>query len=242
MEWYKKTFQKDYLKIYSHKTDLEAKKELEILLSSIPLKSKAKILDLCCGNGRHSRWLEQQGFQVTGVDLSTDLLQEAMRLSPSQISYLSCDMRSLPFTSEFDLIMQLFTSFGYFLNDEENNLVLKNVYKSLKMNGYYILDYLNPNYIQKNIIPCSKSSKGNVEIFEYRHIKSNFIIKDIIIKEFGQIKKYQEKVKLYPFVKLKAMLEAINLEINLVYGDYDGSIFNEDYSKRMIFICKKIRD
>ncbi|MGH0945622.1 class I SAM-dependent methyltransferase [Bacillus mycoides] len=239
MEWYKKAFQKDYLKIYSHKTDFEAKKELEILLSSISLKSKSKILDLCCGNGRHSRWIEKQGFQVTGVDLSTALLQEAIRLSPAQILYLSCDMRSLPFTSEFDLIIQLFTSFGYFSNDEENNLVLKNVYKSLKMNGYYILDYLNPNYIKKNIIPYSKSSKGNVEIFEHRQIKNNFIIKDIIIEEFGQIRKYQEKVKLYPFVKLKRMLEAINFDINLVYGDYDGSIFNEHCSKRMIFICKK---
>lgn len=237
--WYEEHFQTDYIKIYQHR-DSEAGSELKNLLELIPWKNGQSVLDLCCGYGRHSRYLAQLGWRVTGVDLSAPLLQEAIHLSLNMpIQYMRCDMRKIPFYKEMDLVINMFTSFGYFDSDEENEKVIEGVSHSLKDGGYFIMDYLNPTFVEENLIPFSREEVGSVELIQYRKVEEGHIHKKITIKSGNDEKRYEEVIKLYHLEKMLSMLNAHGLVVQNILGDYDASRFNSRQSPRMIFICQK---
>jgi SAM-dependent methyltransferase len=237
--WYEEHFQTDYIKIYQHRHS-EASSELKNLLELIPWKKSQSVLDLCCGYGRHSRYLAQLGWRVTGVDLSAPLLQEAIHLTLNMpIQYMRCDMREIPFYQEMDLVVNMFTSFGYFDSDEENEKVIDGVSHSLKDGGHFILDYLNPIYVEENLIPVSREEVGAVELIQYRKVEEGHVHKKIIIKSSSEEKRYAEVIKLYPLDKMVSMLQDRGLIVQYILGDYDASRFNQRKSPRMILICQK---
>lgn len=238
--WYEEHFQEDYLDIYKQRDDA-AEQELDALLSFIPKKSNQRVLDLCCGYGRHTRFLASRGFNVTGVDLSAPLLREAINQSLNlPIQYMRCDMRKVPFSEEMDLVVNLFTSFGYFDEDIENEKVFACVSRSLKQYGYFIFDYLNPDFVIKELIPFSKDIIGDKEITQYRNVENGRVMKTINIKSTNSSEKnYQENVKLYRLSELKRMVERNNLTILQALGSYSAEPFDESKSPRMILICQK---
>lgn len=137
-KWYEKHFREDYLRIYDHRNEEEADRALRQLVPYLGLKEAMRVLDLCCGEGRHSRWLAQHGNQVVGVDLSPVLLQEAIGQSLNlPVMYMRADAREIPFVHEFDLVINMFTSFGYFAEDEENEQVIRRVNRALKLHGLF---------------------------------------------------------------------------------------------------------
>ncbi|WP_368505392.1 class I SAM-dependent methyltransferase [Alkalihalophilus sp. As8PL] len=238
--WYKEHFNEDYLLIYKHRNDARAQSELKSLMSFIPYHKDQKILDLCCGAGRHSRWFWENGLKVTGVDLSSTLLNEAEKFQQSRdIHYIQSDMRNIDFDEEFDLVANLFTSFGYFQKDIENEQVLKNVYKALKKDGYFLFDYLNPAFIKQNLIPFSKEVIEETSIFQYRTIENDTVVKKIRIEDHSSRRTYEERVKLYSSEQLKWMLEKNGLKVIHTLGHYDGTPYDENHSSRLIYICQK---
>lgn len=238
--WYESSFQEDYLKIYAHRDENQAMRELEKLLTYIPHKPRQKVLDLCCGQGRHSRWLALHGFNVVGVDLSSVLLQEAIKNTLNlPVQYMRADARRVPFYEEMDLVVNLFTSFGYFDENEENEQVLHAVSSSLKPGGYFLLDYLNPDFLTTNLEPFTQTFMKNMEILQYRSLTEQYVHKRISIKEDGTERSYEEKVKLYRLEQLVPMLERNHLHIQYVFGDYDASGFIASTSPRMVLICRK---
>lgn len=241
IEWFEKSFQEDYLKIYAHRDEQKATQELEQLIPFLQIKSGQRALDLCCGQGRHSRWLAQQGLRVVGVDLSAVLLQEAIKQSLNiPVMYMRADAREIPFTEEMDFVFNLFTSFGYFLKDEENEKIIQQVYKALKPGGLFLFDYLNPDYLRAHLVPTSHSKQDGLEIIQQRSISKDFVQKQIIIKEKGEsTRKYEERVKLYTAEQLKDMLTTQGLDILHLFGDYQATSYDSGTSPRMIFICKK---
>ncbi|MEF2096744.1 class I SAM-dependent methyltransferase [Bacillus sp. CFBP9009] len=237
--WYEEHFQTDYIKIYQHRHS-EAGSELKDLLELIPWKKGQSVLDLCCGYGRHSRYLAQLGWRVTGVDLSAPLLQEAIHLSLNMpIQYMRCDMRKIPFRKEMDLVVNMFTSFGYFDSDDDNEKVIEGISHSLKEGGYFIMDYLNPTFVEENLIPYSREEVGSVELIQYRRIVGGHVHKKIIIKSGNDEKRYEEVIKLYHKEKMLSMLNSHGLVVQNILGHYDASCFNSRQSPRMIFICQK---
>ncbi|WP_026671931.1 class I SAM-dependent methyltransferase [Alkalihalobacterium bogoriense] len=237
--WYEEHFQTDYLMIYKHRNE-KASSELEKLLPFVPLKQNMVVLDLCCGYGRHTRYLAQRGWRVTGVDLSAPLLQEAIALSLNEpIQYMRCDMRNLPFTEEMDLIVNMFTSFGYFNTDDENEKVIQGVYQALIPGGYFIFDYLNSTYVQSYLTPFSKDTIGATQIIQHRKIIDGFVQKSIVIMDEVGERKYKEIIKLYSIVELRKMLQQNGFAIEAILGNYDAKPFDIETSPRLIFICKK---
>lgn len=237
--WYEDHFQEDYLKIYNHRNN-NAGTELQNIMNFIPYKERQKILDLCCGAGRHSRWFADQKLEVTGVDLSIALLQEAKKqLNSEEITYVRSDMREINFDNEFDIVANLFTSFGYFEEDSENERVFSRVYSALKKGGYFLFDYLNPLFIEGNLVPFSQNSIDDTTIYEYRKIIKDTVVKRIIMKDLYSKRSYEERVKLYSEKQIKKMLERNNLKPLHLFGNYDGSPYFARSSPRLIYICQK---
>lgn len=238
--WYVESFQEDYLKIYAHRTDEAAQDEIAAIVELLQLDTPCSVLDLCCGNGRHSRALARRGFKVTGIDLSTVLLREAeKRNSEGTIRYLRSDVRQLPFNEEFDVVLNLFTSFGYFEEWEENKKVFLSIHQALKTGGIFLIDFLNPGYVRKNLVPYSERKVDNLFIKESRRIEGNKVIKQIRVEEGQDVRLYDEQVNLFSKDEMSKMIKEAGLYVTHVYGDVAGSNYDPIESPRMIIIGKK---
>jgi len=242
MNWYEKWFGKEYVLVYQHRNESEAKQQVDFLLNHINISKDAKILDLCCGNGRHAIELKKLGYDVLGVDLSSELLDVA-RLKASEsnldLKLYKCDMREIPYENEFDLIVQFFTSFGYFETDDENLRVLSAISKALKKDGQFMIDYMNPDYVTSNLVEKDeKKISDEISIIQERWIENSRINKKITIIKNGETLFYNESVRMYSLQEIKDMLNNVGLILNETYGNFDGSEYNED-SMRMILIGSK---
>src|SRR5438128_8780984 len=114
-DWYKHWFNtRDYLELYSHRDDEDARRLIGLLFNNISLDKRAKVLDLACGNGRHSVLFAKKGFNTFGIDLSPYLIKEAKKLVKKQyrgrLKFGIMDMRHLKHFEEFDLVVNLFSS------------------------------------------------------------------------------------------------------------------------------------
>ncbi len=245
MEWYKDWFGKEYLLVYSHRNESEAKHQIEFLEKYVGLSKDKKILDLCCGNGRHSIELKKLGYDVIGIDLSEDLLDFARKKASENnidLKLIKCDMREIPYKDHFDLVVQFFTSFGYFETDEENQKVLSAISDSLKINGKFLIDYLNPDYVVKNLIEKDEKIVSELFIKQERWIDNlkNRVNKRITIIVDGKSSVFNESVRMYSLDEIRAMLDISDLQLTDVYGDFDGSSYSPN-SPRMILIGKKCK-
>ncbi|RSL34641.1 class I SAM-dependent methyltransferase [Salibacterium salarium] len=238
--WFEEHFQEDYLRVYDHRDEEKAADELSYIMQYIPLQRGMNAVDLCCGNGRHSRWLARLGIHVTAVDLSPALLKKAIDLtSDLPVQYMRGDVRNISLKAEHDAVFNLFTSFGYFSDDAENELVFVRAFEALKEDGWFFFDYLNPNYVKQNLVPIDCSEKDGLKITQERHISSGFVNKRITIQEQESKREYGERVKLYEHSELQRMLSRNGFVIEHLFGDYDATPFREDDSPRQIFICRK---
>ena len=236
-EWYKKSFGEDYLIVYKHRDFGGARREVEQMIGWLNLPPGAKVLDLCCGMGRHSLALSEAGYAVTGVDLSEPLLEEARAQEGAEhVIWLCADMRALPLVGGFDAVVNLFTSFGYFEEDAEQVKVLLEIRRILKPGGKFIIDFLNPSYVIRNLITHSRrEDEGNL-IDEKRRIEDGYVKKDITLtwKADGTPRHYHEQVKLYPLEKFQDMITEAGLQFEAVNGSYEEGAYDAKCSKRMI--------
>jgi ubiquinone/menaquinone biosynthesis C-methylase UbiE len=242
-DWYKKSFGDDYLLVYKHRDMQGAYNEVKGMIEWLKLDQGAEVLDLCCGMGRHSMALTDFGYKVTGIDLSGVLLKEAVRLDREQkVQWIQGDMRDVQINQQFDAVVNLFTSFGYFEEDAENEKVLQEIYRLLKPSGQgqFIIDFLNPEFVERNLVPFSKRTEGNSTIEETRKIEDGFVRKTIVVSEPGaEDRSYLEQVKLYHQEAFLTMLDRVGLEVLHVYGAYDASPYDKTESKRMIFVGRR---
>ncbi len=220
--WYVNWFSsKLYLELYKHRNEDDARNLINLIQRIIPIKKDDKVLDVCCGAGRHSIELARRGFDVTGFDLSKFLISEAKKTFKSipeknvKTKFLIKDMRSFNFNKSFDAAVNVFTSFGYFDDDEENFKVIKNVSNSLKSKGYFVFDFLNGVYLKKNVVPFDRKMFQGKEFTQRRKIENNFVRKEITIKSGSKKFSYEEVLKLYDLSSLKKALKKNSFTIKL---------------------------
>ena len=158
MAWYKTFYDEHYLKEYaSGFTPERAQREVGFVNRTLNLPEGARILDLCCGHGRHTVELAAAGYSMVGQDLSAtflDLAKDAAAARDLQIQFVRADMREIPFEAEFDAVINMFTAFGYF-DDAENQKVLDAVARALKPGGKLLIDLLNTLRIIRDFLPQS---------------------------------------------------------------------------------------
>lgn len=242
-EWFKDWFNtEEYLNVYQHRNESDAEEHIKLILKYISLPAGAKVLDMACGAGRHAIILSRNKFNVTGVDLSEKLLSKAKSYAQSEkldIKFINADIRNFFTDEKFDLVLNLFTSFGYFENDEENFSVLKKAYDLLVSGGYFVLDFFNSEFLTKNLVEFTSEKIDDVYITQKRKILNKRVVKKIIIATSSDNREFEESVRMFTYQELQTMLTKIGFDIYKTFGDFLGNDFDNSTSPRLIFICKK---
>lgn len=242
-EWFEDWFNsKEYLDVYQHRNEADAKLLFGLINKHIQIPKGANVLDLACGPGRHSILFARKGFRVTGIDLSDNLLkvaESAARKEKLEIRFIKADLRHIQLNEQFDLVINLFTSFGFFDNDEDNFSIFRTASDLLKPGGYFAFDFLNSSFIENNLVRESREDKPHEKIIQKRRIEEDRVIKDIVIHYNGTVKTFYESVKLYRWEELHKAIYDNGLAIKKTFGDFTGNDFVEATSPRIIIIAQK---
>ena len=241
MSWYEHSFGDDYKVVYRHRNWKQAAQEVSRMVGWLQLPEEARLLDVGCGMGRHALALHALGYRVSGVDLSEALLREARDQDQEQsVTWVQGDMRQLPFEdASFDATVNLFTSFGYFDSEKDNEAVLRQLRRVLRPGGKFLIDYLNPVQVRRTLVPHSErvDEQTGWRIIEERQVDEQWVRKHITIRlQDGGERHYDEQVRLYELDWFTSQLQAANLRVTELYGNYDGSRYNEQQSKRLIMV------
>lgn len=235
MEWFESWFDTPYYHIlYKNHDYQEAESFISKLVQRLELPRGAKIIDLACGKGRHSVYLNNLGFDVLGLDLSKKSIEFDKQFEDSDLHFKVHDMRDPIDSEKVDAVFNLFTSFGYFDNEEDDKKVFKSVSEVLPENGVFVLDYLNENYVREGLKPQEIVKRGEIEFNISKKIENNFIIKDIQFEAKGQKYHYFEKVKLHTPERINEYAEEAGFERIQVWGNYQLEDFEPSVSPRCI--------
>jgi ubiquinone/menaquinone biosynthesis C-methylase UbiE len=224
----------------------QTEKEVNFVKDALNCPKNAKILDLCCGYGRHTHLLAKSGsYHMTGLDLSHHYLHIARtKFSHPQVTYVKGDMRNIPYENYFDAVINLFTSFGFFDRDEENETVIKQVYKALKPGGMFLLDYENKFYFVYNDVFRKERYWEKVSKDKYLLFENNFDAENekeifkVHVLEKGILKETSGyNIRLYSFPEIKKMLAGNHFEIIRTWGDFQGNPYSV-HSKRLIVLSR----
>lgn len=237
-DWFEEWFGEDYLRIYQHRDETEAERVVDLIARFVAGREIRAVLDLGCGAGRHSRLLCERWWTV-GLDLSPALLKIAKREMPDA-PYVRADMRELPFAADsFDLVVNLFTSFGYFEDDRENQRVLVCVHDSLRSGGILVIDFLNASQVRTNLVPYDERVENGITIEQTRAISADdrFVEKRIRLRERG--KEYIERVRLLTASDLERMLETAGFSVETRAGDYGGGQWADASPRTILFASRQ---
>jgi SAM-dependent methyltransferase len=201
------------------------------------LPENAKVLDLACGKGRHSIYLNQLGFDVLGADLSENSIAEASKNTNETLHFKVHDMRE-PFEEKYDAIFNLFTSFGYFENDEDNLTTLKAIKDSLSEYGFAVIDFMNVANVLETLVPEETKTVDEIEFHIKRYLKDGHIYKEIDFEDKGQKFHFTEKVKALTLQDFEQLMEEAGIYLLDIFGDYKLKKFHKTESERLIMIFK----
>lgn len=237
--WFEDWFNTSYYHLlYAHRSDVEAQVFMDAVCTFLNLKQGTLVLDLACGKGRHSNYLAQKGMQVIGMDLSEKNIDYAKLHAAPQAQFQVGDMRHIPFENQFDLTVNLFTSFGYFNEEEDNVAVFYEVFKALKKGGYFLFDYLNPPFVLKTLHSTSSVYKGEVHIQTKKELHGEWVQKNIQVKDGNKSFIFHEKVHLLSAEWAKTKLEKAGFQMVEHWGDYNLNPFQAELSPRSIILAK----
>lgn len=240
-QWFVDAFGPLYPLIYAHRTAAAAVPEVRFASNAVALSADDFVLDLCCGAGRHLASLEGIARRLVGVDFSPGLLALAKAQVNAGVSLIRADMRALPFSSCFDVVFSFFTSFGYFMEDEDNFRTACELARVLKRGGRFFLDYLNPLNVEETLKPETVRAVEDFNVVERRWVDhdTHRVNKRIEVRRDGEmVARTFESVRLYSLEEMKAILQRAGLSISRYWGDYSGIPYAKD-SPRMILTGRR---
>lgn len=238
--WYVGAFDEAYLARYAHRDDAEADRQVALLTRAGVVRPGGRVLDLCCGAGRHAPPARQAGARIVGLDLSAALLREAR----AHLPVTRGDMRHLPFaTDAFDGVMQMFTAFGYFDDDAQNRAVLREVARVLRAGGRYALDLMNARREIERLVPRSRTDHDDGRREEARRsydAARRRIEKEITVTAAdGAVTRRRESVRVFTREELEEWLTEVALRVVELFGDERGATFDVASSPRMIVVAER---
>lgn len=238
IEWYASWFDTPYYHIlYKDRDYAEARQFMDNLTQYLNLPEHGKILDLACGKGRHSIYLNSLGYDVTGADLSENSIAYAKQFENESLHFEVHDM-SFPFNEKFDAVFNLFTSFGYFDKSEDNLNTIKAIKDDLNESGFGVIDFMNVNYVIENLVSEDVKTVSGIDFHQKRYVEDDHIIKDISFTNNGKDYQFQERVKAKTLADFEELFDAAGVYLLDVFGNYKLQKFNKDTSERLIMIFK----
>lgn len=240
-EWFNEWFNSPYYHIlYKNRDEEEARKFIQKLITYLSIQADEKILDVACGKGRHSIFLNELGYEVEGIDLSEKNIEEAKKAENKKLHFEVHDMRKTYKKSHFDYALNMFTSFGYFEQEQDNQQAITAISDALKTSGQFVLDFLNPYKVINNLVKEEVKEIEGVEFHINRIFDGEHIIKDITIYDRDKSYHFQEKVKAIRRLSFLDYFRNAGLMHLNTFGDYDLNEYEPQASDRMIFIAKKL--
>ncbi|HEV8506728.1 MAG TPA: methyltransferase domain-containing protein [Chitinophagaceae bacterium] len=241
--WFKQWFDSSfYHQLYANRNEKEAASFIEALINELRPATNSRMLDLGCGNGRHSKYLGSKGFDVTGLDLASSSIRQAKRSETEKLHFYCHDMR-MPFgRNTFDYVFNFFTSFGYFDDPSQDRKVVTNIYSALKPGGTLVMDYINSVHSEKKLVAAEKKEIDGLIYDITRWTTDTHFFKKIRIENIGlgEPVEHIERVKKFSADDLKDLFAHCGLQLESVYGDYFLNEYDVQTSPRLILIAKKI--
>lgn len=234
-------FGSPYYKIlYQDRDESEAGTFIESLLNYLQPEYACKVLDIACGDGRHAIQLEGHGFDVTGIDISHASIERAKASENDNLHFFVQDMRFPFYINYFDFAFNFFTSFGYFRHQRDHLLAAKSFSASLVKGGQLVVDYLNSEYIVKNLVSEAVVHRGSYQFNLTRKLEHQHIVKDIYFKDADNKERhFTETVAAFSKQDFEDMFRLAGMTLTQTFGDYDLNEYTPANSPRMIMIFKK---
>ena len=236
--WYASWFDTPYYHIlYKDRDHREAKMFMDNLTSYLNLSPGEKILDLACGKGRHSIYLNSLGYDVTGVDLSEKSIKYASQFENETLRFRVHDMCK-PFSEKFSAVFNLFTSFGYFDNDDDNLRTIKAIKSDLTEYGVGVIDFMNAEYVIDNLVAKETKKIDNILFHIERHTENGYIFKNIKFKHQDNEFDFTERVRAFRLEDFNNLMESAGCHVFDIFGDYQLRKFYKQTSPRLILLFK----
>lgn len=236
--WFSTWFDTPYYHIlYKNRNDEEAQTFMDNITHYLNMPENGTILDLACGKGRHSIYLNKLGYQVTGVDLSENSIAIAKESSNETLQFKTHDMRE-PMNETYDAVFNLFTSFGYFDTHEDNIKTLKAIKESINEYGFGVIDFFNADFIIENLVAEETKEIDGITFNIKRSVENKKIIKEIRFEDKGESFFFTEKVSAFTLTDFEEMMEEAGIYLLEIFGDYKLRKFYKSQSERLIMIFK----
>lgn len=237
-EWFEQWFGEEYLRLYPHRDEEDAARAARMVDAAVPLAGR-RVLDLACGPGRHVPPLADRRARIVGLDLSGPLLRRARATLGGGARLVRGDMRALPFRGgAFDLVVNLFTSFGYFSTDDAHTVALAEMHRVLRPGGHLVLDYFNAEHVTATLVPAERRQAGEQTVDIRRRITDDgrYVVKEMHLVD--EDRTYLERVRLFTPDDLTAMLCGLGFAVQARLGDYGGAPLGGD-SPRAILVAER---
>jgi 2-polyprenyl-3-methyl-5-hydroxy-6-metoxy-1,4-benzoquinol methylase len=242
-DWYEAWFDSPYYHIlYKDRDEEEAAFFVDRLVERLDTKGGERFLDLACGKGRHSIQLHRKGFDVTGVDLSTNNIREAKTHEDDGLRFDVHDMRLIYDREKgFDKVLNLFSSFGYFRTEGENFRVIRSAAEQLRPGGELVIDFMNTQRALQTLASEEVKEVDGIDFHIHRYIDQGVLIKRIAFEDGGKEFEFREKLRILFDNDLQFMLERAGMQVKDRFGDYALTPFDRRDSERLIIIAQKDR-
>lgn len=236
--WYASWFDSPYYHIlYKDRNHVDAALFMDNLTSYLNLPENGKILDLACGKGRHSIYLNTLGYDVVGIDLSINSISEAKKYANDTLHFDVHDMR-LPYQGSFDAVFNLFTSFGYFDCNNDHVKTLQSIRQNLNETGFGVIDFMNVDYVIENLIENEVKSVDGIDFHIHRKVENDTIVKLISFENQGNTYNFEERVKCLRLADFEEMITQSEMYLLEIFGDYKLRKFYKNQSERLILLFK----
>ncbi len=245
MTWFSSWFDTPYYHtLYKHRNDEEAELFMHNLMQYIQPAANSRLLDLACGKGRHSTFLAKNNpaIQVVGVDLSPNSITYAQAQNTLPNCQFAIQNMLEPIREslgEFDYIANLFTSFGYFDNDDLHLQTLQHIYNALTTNGLFVLDFMNVRPVIQNLVLSEQKNIDGIQFDITRYVENHYIVKTITIRDKNTIQTHQERVRAFTLANFRQLFEQVGFELVTMFGNYELANFDEVASPRLIIVARK---
>jgi SAM-dependent methyltransferase len=249
--WYESLFERDYYDYFyvggprGALAEQQSDEQVAFIVDALGLEDGASVLDLCCGHGRHAVRLAQRGYRMTGLDLSAyhiRLARKAAREAGVAVEWIQADMRDVPGRNRFDAIVNLFTAFGYFDEEDEDLRVLQGIRRALKPGGRFLIELMNRDNLMRVFreSDCTGVSEGGyiAELRRFDVLTGRINVDMLFFPADGKPRHHWHSIRLYTFSELRSLLEKAGLKVTGTWGAFDGQELGR-LSPRMVVRAEK---